>query len=57
MQRENWALRWFEAMKRIEQLVDELKPGIKVLSVYEKMKPDARLIDKVTVIRKRGAAV
>jgi wyosine [tRNA(Phe)-imidazoG37] synthetase (radical SAM superfamily) len=44
-----------EAMKKIEQQFAKLKPKIEVVSVYEKMKPEVRVIDKGAVIRRRGA--
>ncbi|MGC9443987.1 MAG: radical SAM protein [Candidatus Methanospirareceae archaeon] len=46
-----------DEMVQIEEQFAQLKPEIEVVSVYEKMKPDVRLIDKGTVIRRRGAAV
>lgn len=40
-----------EEMERIEKHFK----GFKVSSVYEKMKPEVRVIDKVEVIKRRGA--
>jgi wyosine [tRNA(Phe)-imidazoG37] synthetase (radical SAM superfamily) len=44
-----------EEMKQIERQFGKLKPEIEVVSVYEKMKPEVRVIDKGAVIRRRGA--
>jgi wyosine [tRNA(Phe)-imidazoG37] synthetase (radical SAM superfamily) len=44
-----------EEMKQIEKQFAKLKPEIAVVSVYEKMKPEVRAIDKEAVIRRRGA--
>jgi len=43
-----------EEMKQIEKQFAKLKPEIAVVSVYEKMKPEVRAIDKEAVIRRRG---
>ena len=44
-----------EEMKQIEKQFANLKPEIVVVSVYERMKPEVRAIDKGVVIRRRGA--
>jgi wyosine [tRNA(Phe)-imidazoG37] synthetase (radical SAM superfamily) len=44
-----------EEMKQIEQQFAQLKPKIEVVSVYEKMKREVRVIDKGAVIRRRSA--
>ena len=44
-----------EELRQIEQQFAHLQPEIEIVSVYEKRKPEVRVIDKGAVIRRRGA--
>ncbi|HDS45712.1 MAG TPA: radical SAM protein [Methanomicrobia archaeon] len=44
-----------EEMQQIEKQFDQLKAGIEVVSVYKKLKPEVRVINKGALIRRRGA--
>ena len=44
-----------DEMTQIEEQFVRLKPEIEIVSVYVKMKPEVRAIDKGAVIRRRGA--